>query len=519
MFSSVSRNVRRANEAMVRANRNNAKWMQRYTERVREQQDRFTRFRDAIRKSFSFVPMIRAGLSAMWAGMTALVASLFAPQVAQTLRGPNRLAMNRDGMFGKRGRGKRRRNKATKARAGHKSDMSTKTYEAMEPRQMLAADLMVSLMGSDLLIEDVSAMNDNVLTVQTDSGTGMTTVTATNGGMFDSGVPTGFAVSSAGGTDNVLTFNTADVSNFTLDGADGDDSLTAEDVSSGDFDLTFEGGAGTDSFTLDNATIAGLNPVAGESQLLAGETLSGSGVLNSSFDGDATSVITASGGTLSIGDGSASGFSTDGAVAVVASAALHLNDTGTVSPLGVSTTVEAGGTLSTGADNLELTGGDELTGDGEVADSVRLGAGTLSGNLTITGEVDGVTASGAGTVSPGNSPGAITSTTLVLNLGDTLAIDILDGGVAGSDYDQYVATDSATLGGTLNLTTTGYTPEAGDVLTIVSSPAISGTFDAVAGATHFRSGVASPTADLQDGDVLGFAGRFFRIEYSAPAVT
>ncbi|WP_075085217.1 beta strand repeat-containing protein [Mariniblastus fucicola] len=136
VFSSVSRNVRRAQAAILRANRNNAKWMKRYTERQREQQDRFARFRAAIRKAFSFVPMLRSGLSVVWATMTSLFVSMFATPPTR----PIRVAVNRDGMLGSSR--KRRRQRRKNARSKAKAETGN-TYENLEPRQLLAVDLPV----------------------------------------------------------------------------------------------------------------------------------------------------------------------------------------------------------------------------------------------------------------------------------------------------------------------------------------------------------------------------------------
>ena len=135
VFSSVSRNARRAQAAIVRANRSNVKWMKRYTQRQAERQDRFTRFTAAIRKAFSFVPMVRSGLSAIWASMASVFVSMFVTPPTR----PIRVAVNRNGILGtnkKRGRGKRRRNARAKAKLE-----TGNTYEAMEPKQMLAADI------------------------------------------------------------------------------------------------------------------------------------------------------------------------------------------------------------------------------------------------------------------------------------------------------------------------------------------------------------------------------------------
>ena len=135
-FSSVARNSNRyCRKAVQRANQSDQRWLKMQFAR----RSRMQRLESAYRKAFSFVPMLRDGLSVMWASLASIFQSMFAPAPTR----PIRVAMNRDGMLGsnaKRSRGKRRHNARSKSKLE-----SGNTYEAMEPRQLLAADFGVQL--------------------------------------------------------------------------------------------------------------------------------------------------------------------------------------------------------------------------------------------------------------------------------------------------------------------------------------------------------------------------------------
>ena len=137
-FSSVTRNVNRySRKALQRASQSDQRWLKMQFER----RTRLQRFESAYRKAFSFVPMVRDGLSVLWASMASIFQSMFASPTR-----PIRVAMNRDGIIGK---GKKNRNRRS-GRAASKARLSAaNTYEVMEPRQMLA--------GTDVLAINLSA--------------------------------------------------------------------------------------------------------------------------------------------------------------------------------------------------------------------------------------------------------------------------------------------------------------------------------------------------------------------------
>ena len=379
-FSSVTRNLKRySRKAVLRANQSDQRWLKLQLER----RTRMQRFESAYRKAFSFVPMLRDGLSVLWVSMASVIQSMFTPSPTRL----SRVRLNRDGMLGsnkKRGRGKRGR----KARSKTKQTSGV-TYGTMEPRKMLAGDLAVTLTGTELGIVD-TAGNDNNLTVQVDAVTTTATVTASGGGTFDS-VPAALASGALDSTSMQLTFDIADVTSVTIDGDNGDDALIAIDVSASDFDLTFIGAGDDDSFSLRNSTLVGLNPDASQDANLNGETLTlENSTIDAEFEGNAASTISVIGGSNNLGDGSsAGGFSTGGTLNVASGAALVLNDSN-VSSLGVSTDVS--GTL-TALEGINLFAGDVLEGTGDVnvgtgTDDLNLNTGTVQGSLTITGNID-----------------------------------------------------------------------------------------------------------------------------------
>lgn len=106
--------------------------------------------------------------------------------------------------------------------------------------------------------------------------------------------------------------------------------------------------------------------------------------------------------------------------------------------------------------------------------------GTLSGTGKLTGPV---TISSGATLSPGNSPGIISTGTLTVD--GTLKAEI-NGTTVGTQYDQVAVTGDVTLNGStsdLNFLL-GYAPVTNDSYTIISNDgtdAVSGTFATVNG--------------------------------------
>ena len=126
--------------------------------------------------------------------------------------------------------------------------------------------------------------------------------------------------------------------------------------------------------------------------------------------------------------------------------------------------------------------------DGSIAASsgVTVASGAVLGG---TGAVSAVTVNTGGTLSPGNSPGILSTGDLALNVGSVYLVE-LDGTTAGTQYDQTAVTGTVDLAGATLSIHVGYTPASGDVYTIISndgSDAVAGTFDGLAEGVIFTS--------------------------------
>ncbi|HUO29407.1 MAG TPA: hypothetical protein VMU80_09330 [Bryobacteraceae bacterium] len=165
---------------------------------------------------------------------------------------------------------------------------------------------------------------------------------------------------------------------------------------------------------------------------------------------------------------------------------------------GASLTTAGGSFLNAGT--FSVASGSIFTVGGSSFNFTQTAGSTIvNGTLTSTSlgtlDVNGGTLSGAGTlgynvVDAGTlDPGASATKTGRLTVSDsytqsaTGALNIAIGGTAaGSTYDQLKVTQSATLGGTLNVTlANGFTPSVGQTFTIVTASAVSDTFSAVNG--------------------------------------
>jgi hypothetical protein len=106
--------------------------------------------------------------------------------------------------------------------------------------------------------------------------------------------------------------------------------------------------------------------------------------------------------------------------------------------------------------------------------------------------------SGTGTVSPGSSPGMLSSGNVIFSSNTTFRVE-LNGTTVGSGYDQLNVSGTVNLAGTLNATL-GFTPALNDSFTIVANNAS----DAVTGAFN----------GLAEGAYFPIGGKTFRITYA-----
>ena len=112
------------------------------------------------------------------------------------------------------------------------------------------------------------------------------------------------------------------------------------------------------------------------------------------------------------------------------------------------------------------------------ATTVNLSGGTLTGNGTINGNV----ANTGGAVNPGLGAGKIQiNGTYGQSSGGSLNID-LGGHAQGSQYDLLSISNTATLGGTLNVDLiNGFFPSNGDIFQVMTYSGFSGTFSTING--------------------------------------
>ena len=200
-----------------------------------------------------------------------------------------------------------------------------------------------------------------------------------------------------------------------------------------------------------------------------------------SLAGVAGSTVTLGSATLTVGDATNTTF----AGAIGGAGGLAKQGAGTLTLSGANTytgptTVSAGTLLVNGS----LAGGGATTvaGGGTIG-----GSGTLGGPLSIAA---------GGTVSPGNSPGTLTTGNLSLAAGSTALVEVA-GTAAGSAYDQLVVAGSVALGGGNLQLALGYVPTVGDAYTLIDndgSDPVAGAFatvngSPVAGGTFTLNGV------------------------------
>ncbi len=151
--------------------------------------------------------------------------------------------------------------------------------------------------------------------------------------------------------------------------------------------------------------------------------------------------------------------------------------------------------VKSGTGTLTLSGANTYSGTTSITGGTLLVTSALpaasavtvsdTGTLGGTGTVGNLTANSGGTVSPGNSPGAMNVDNLVFNAGSTYRVELT--GTSPSDNDLLDVTGTVMIatsgaGATLNLTST-IVPTVGTQFTILyndGSDAISGTFAGLA---------------------------------------
>ncbi len=161
------------------------------------------------------------------------------------------------------------------------------------------------------------------------------------------------------------------------------------------------------------------------------------------------------------------------------------NDTGTTT-VGPGVTFENSGTvtatlgtLNVGGAYSQTAGTTSINGGSIVATGpVNVQGGTIAGSGSLTMDV----VNSGGTLSPGASPGLLTSTG-GYGQGTAATYTVEIGGlIAGTEFDQTTWTAPVTLDGTLNVSVISpFVPNAGDTFEIMTFPSRTGTFATVNG--------------------------------------
>lgn len=206
------------------------------------------------------------------------------------------------------------------------------------------------------------------------------------------------------------------------------------------------------------ASAAGILDLNGFDQSLKGVVKGGfaATIGNSSTNADATLTIT--------------GTSTFGGT---------IQDTLGAGTMKVNLTVNGGALTLSG---INAYTGATTVSNGTLVVNGSIGSGAIAvqagGTLGGTGTVGG-TVTNNGVVAPGVSAGLLTlSGGYVQTASGTLASEISGVTMPGTDYDQLLVLGTATLAGTLTVTTNGYAPVEGDTfLLLVASGGLTGTFD------------------------------------------
>lgn len=229
-------------------------------------------------------------------------------------------------------------------------------------------------------------------------------------------------------------------------------------------------------------TIAGGTVVAKAGMSLTGAA-SGHGTIAGKATGPVDASLTASGGTLTLGDaGDANGFTGFNGTLAAGASQLNVLSAG-VANLGSANTV-AGGTIAS-LNGLRLNLASTLSGfgviQGNFANQGVVAGGSGQNVLTFTGAVSGA-GSFAGNVqfegsySPGNSPAAVSFENLALTANSRVDVE-LGGTTAGSQFDQLNASGELALDGVLRVSLIdGFTPTAGQSFDLLNWASRSGQF-------------------------------------------
>ena len=233
--------------------------------------------------------------------------------------------------------------------------------------------------------------------------------------------------------------------------------------------VTVGGGVGVSTWSNAGALIVGFpfSTGSGTLNLLTGGVVSATGISG----GNAMSSVNFDGGTLSITDNNSASNTINllsgGGTLDVPTPNTTLNITGNIGG--------AGGLTKTGLGSLSLGGASSYSG------ATTVSAGTLQGTGSVTGEID---VASAATLAPGNSVGTLSTGSVSIAAGGTLAVEINQGATPGADFLD-ITGSLALNGAILNLAIINRAsvsvPKTFLVARNDGSDAISGAFGSITG--------------------------------------
>jgi fibronectin-binding autotransporter adhesin len=239
--------------------------------------------------------------------------------------------------------------------------------------------------------------------------------------------------------------------------------------------VTLNAGGGTIDTNGNSATLSGIIGGTG------GLTKSGTGTLTLSGANTYSGGTTVNAGSLLGDTASLQGAITNNATVIFDQAtdgtyAGAMSGSGSLTKSGTGKTILSGTNTYTGDTNIN---GGILSVNGSTTSNALVNSGgTLGGSGIINGNV---TVNSGGIIAPGNSPGILTVNSLTLNPGSTTRMEI-NGLTAGTQYDQIVVNNTATLDGTLDLVF-GFTPSAGNQFSLIRAGNIASGFAAIQSTT------------------------------------
>jgi len=239
--------------------------------------------------------------------------------------------------------------------------------------------------------------------------------------------------------------------------------------------VTLNAGGGIIDTNGNSATLSGIIGGTG------GLTKSGTGTLTLSGANTYSGGTTVNAGSLLGDTASLQGAITNNATVIFDQAtdgtyAGAMSGSGSLTKSGTGKTILSGTNTYTGDTNIN---GGILSVNGSTTSNALVNSGgTLGGSGIINGNV---TVNSGGIIAPGNSPGILTVNSLTLNPGSTTRMEI-NGLTAGTQYDQIVVNNTATLDGTLDLVF-GFTPSAGNQFSLIRAGNIASGFAAIQSTT------------------------------------